>query len=618
MRKCLNIISLIVVLCLTWNYSFSQEALTGLQVNSALEKAYKDGVSLKSSKSTDTLELPFFDDFSFHSAYPDSRKWSDNYAFINSTYPVNPISFQVATLDILNEKGELYPHASTQVFESDKLTSLPINLNYPASDSIFLSFFYQPQGLGDPPGERDSLTLEFYSPVAQDWFWIWSVTGKNLQPFQQVLIPVNNPIFLKKGFKFRFKNYGSLPKNPSVPGTIGNSDHWHIDYVYLNRNRSGSDTLIKDVAFVRPLRSLLNNYESVPWDHFQLGKLTEMGAKLPMYYKNHDNIVRNVSRDFIIKNLLNGNIVRNFSGGAENLNPWQLREYLPDIAYTYTASATDSAIFEVRAFLTTDAFDKKTNDTVKYVQKFTNYYAFDDGTAENGYGLTGQGTENARLAYRFQTFKIDTLRAVKIFFNKTLNDASRKYFLLTVWNEIGGKPGEVIYQQENVRPEYAEGLNAFYTYHLENPVEVPMVFYIGWVQQSTDFLNIGFDVNRNNRLRIFYNIDGNWRNTSFNGSLMMRPVLSSTALPTGIHNPTLFSLRVYPNPTTGNVYLEIPESENTRELFVYVYDVHGRLLINTRLTDSQLDLSRLPGGIYFLRLSGSNTLSQTHKIILAR
>lgn len=618
MRKCLNIISFLLILSLPGNYSFSQEALTGLQVNSVLEKAYKDAVKLKSSKSSDTLELPFFDDFSYQSVYPNSQKWSDNFAFINSTYPVNPVSFNVATLDILNEKGELYPNASTQVFEADKLTSLPINLNYPSSDNIFLSFFYQAQGLGDPPGERDSLALEFYSPVEEDWFWVWSTAGESLQPFQQVLIPVSESNFLKKGFRFRFRNYGTLPRNPSVPGAVGNSDHWHIDYVYLNRNRSDADTLIKDVAFVKPIGSLLNNYESVPWDHFQLGKLTEMGAKLPMYFKNHDNIIRNVSRSFVIKNLQNGNIVRSFSGGAENLNPWQLREYLPDIAYTYAAPTADSAVFEVKAVLTTDAFDLKANDTVNYIQKFTNYYGYDDGTAENGYGLTGQGTENARLAYRFQSFKIDTLRAVKFFFNRTLNDASRKYFLLTVWNEISGAPGEIIYQQENIRPEYEEGLNTFYTYHLENPLEVPMVFYIGWVQQTTDFLNVGFDMNRNNRTRIFYNIDGNWRNTSFNGSLMIRPVLSGTALPTGIQNPKLFSVKVYPNPTTGLVYLEIPDSEKTNDLSIKVYDLHGRLVLNTSFNQTSLDMSRLPGGIYFLRLSGRSNLSHTHKIILAR
>ena len=112
-------------------------------------------------------------------------------------------------------------------------------------------------------------------------------------------------------------------------------------------------------------------------------------------------------------------------------------------------------------------------------------------------------------------------------------------------------------------------------------MEVPLVFYVGWVQQTTDFLNVGFDVNRNNRSRIFYNIDGNWRNTSFNGSLMIRPVVSSTPLPTGIQNPKLFSLKVYPNPTTGTVYLEVPDSENTNDLSVQVYDIHGRLVLNT-------------------------------------
>jgi len=431
-------------------------------------------------------------------------------------------------------------------------------------------------------------------------------------------VPVTNPDFLKKGFRFRFRNYGSLPRNPSVPGTIGNSDYWHIDYVFLNRNRSASDTLIRDVAFVRPLRSLLNNYEAIPWTHFEAGKLTEMGARLPLYYRNHDNIVRNVGRSFFLKNILNNTVVRSFSGGAENLNAWQLREYLPDIAYTYAAPSTDSAIFEVKAFLTTDAFDRKGNDTVRYIQRFANYYAYDDGTAENGYGLTGQGTENARLAYRFNAFVSDTLRAVNVFFNRTQNNASQRPFLLTVWNEINGLPGEIIYQQENTRPEYAEGLNVFYSYLLNTPVKVPQVFYVGWVQQSADFLNVGFDVNRNNRTRIYYNFDGNWRNTSFNGSLMIRPVLSAVPLPTSVRKPRIITFRAYPNPTSGFLYFDIPANENLTNLDVSVYDLHGRLVMNTKGTARNIDLSGLPSGIYFIRLSGGHILSQTHKIVLAR
>lgn len=618
MRKFLSTILLSSFFPIACISVFSQEVLSGIQVNSAIEKAYKEKFFIKSTKSADTLELPFFDDFSYPSVYPDPQKWADNYVFINSTLPVNPKSYKVATLDILNEKGEIYPHASTQIFSADKLTSLPINLNYPPGDNIFLSFFYQPQGLGDPPGDRDSLVLEFFSPVTMEWFHAWATTGSNLQPFTQVMVPITNPDFLKKGFRFRFRNYGSLPRNPSVPGTVGNSDHWHIDYVFLDRNRSAADTLIRDVAFVKPLGSLLNNYEAVPWTHFEAGKLTEMGARLPMSYRNHDNIIRNVGRSFTIKNAITGITVRSFSGGAENLNPWQLREYLPDIAYTYAAPSADSAIFEVKAFLTTDAFDRKGNDTVRYIQRFTNYYAYDDGSAENGYGLTGQGAENARLAYSFTAFVSDTLRAVKIFFNRTQNDASQKPFLLTVWNEVAGLPGEIIYQQENVRPEYAEGLNTFFTYHLNNPVKVPQVFYVGWVQQSADFLNVGFDVNRNNRTRIFYNIDGNWRNTSFNGSLMIRPVLSAVPLPTFVKQPRIVSFRAWPNPTSGFLHIDFPDNENPADLSVSVFDLHGRLVLSAGANEHRLDLSGFPAGIYLIRISGSKVLSQTQKIILAR
>ena len=46
-------------------------------------------------------------------------------------------------------------------FEADQLTSKPINLNYPASENIWFSFFYQAGGLGDAPEKNDSLTLQF-------------------------------------------------------------------------------------------------------------------------------------------------------------------------------------------------------------------------------------------------------------------------------------------------------------------------------------------------------------------------------------------------------------------------------------------------------------------------
>ena len=52
-----------------------------------------------------------------------------------------------------------------------------------------------------------------------------------------------------------------------------------------------------------------------------------------------------------------------------------------------------------------------------YYQTFKNYFAFDDGTAEAGYGINGLGSRNAMFAYRFRSFIEDTLRAINICFN---------------------------------------------------------------------------------------------------------------------------------------------------------------------------------------------------------
>ena len=56
------------------------------------------------------------------------------------------------------------------------------------------------------------------------------------------------------------------------------------------------------------------------------------------------------------------------------------------------------------ATLITDEFDPKGNDTIHYNQVFNNYFAFDDGSSEGGYGINGQGSRNAMVAYRFKSF----------------------------------------------------------------------------------------------------------------------------------------------------------------------------------------------------------------------
>lgn len=66
----------------------------------------------------------------------------------------------------------------------------------------------------------------------------------------------------------QFYNKGSLNNNSFVPGLKANADQWNLDMVYLTSGRNPSDSTPNDVAFSRPLNSMLIGYESIPWKHF--------------------------------------------------------------------------------------------------------------------------------------------------------------------------------------------------------------------------------------------------------------------------------------------------------------------------------------------------------------
>ena len=121
---------------------------------------------------SDTLTLPFFEDFSHAIGYPDERRWTDNLVWVNNSFPKKAPNFGVATFDHLDAHGNPYHTLDKRVMVyADSLTSQPINLqfkrvgnqtiNYKPTDSIYISFFIQRQGIGDAPEAEDSLILYF-------------------------------------------------------------------------------------------------------------------------------------------------------------------------------------------------------------------------------------------------------------------------------------------------------------------------------------------------------------------------------------------------------------------------------------------------------------------------
>lgn len=559
-------------------------------------------------KNQTLLTLPFFDDFSRFPlpCYPDQSLWSDSLVYINNSYPVNPPSVGVATFDAVDARGNLYSSAGTRPFYADALTSRPINLKYSPSDNIYLSFYYQPQGLGEAPEEKDSLTLDFYAPKTGTWHRIWAVPGDTLRPFRPVILPVADTIFLQEGFRFRFRNIASLSNFTDDPGRIDNDDHWHIDYVYLNRGRTPGDTIPDDVAFVSLPGSVLKTYEAIPWSHYDAAANREMRPFLTYTCRNLFGVERKVDRALRIAGI-NLAYQYNFPPTAENIGPYAEMTYNPDLE-KFPSAGGDSALFRIRCWLTTDTVSIRKiyrwNDTVEFVQKFSNYYAWDDGSAEFGYGLSGQGAEVARLAYRFTGFKRDTLRAVMMYFNRTLNDVNQVPFDLAVWNNRNGQPGDLIYRQESINlMPYFDGLNSFHTYRLDEAVALPDTFYVGWIQTATTFLNVGFDVNRVHNNQIFFNINGTWKNSKFAGSLMIRPVVGKPLVSGAEQHPVQESLRLWPNPASDYLRLQLSGNDGLQVKDVSVVRSDGTVVWRSSSLPEFIGLERFPEGLYMVVVS---------------
>ena len=583
----------------------AQEVITGLQSDYRIKNIMKKSEANKRLIAEDTLLLPFFDDFSGNSIFPDSTKWNDNFIFVNNTYSDQQITAGIATFDALNNSGRMYDVASSSGFMADQLTSQPVDLTYSASDNIWLSFFYQAGGLTDPPEANDSLTLQFFAPIENKWYSVWRAEGNTNKRFIPVIIRVDKNYFLQKGFRFRFSNYASLSQNLSDPSMVGNCDIWNIDYVLLNKDRNSADTVFADVALTLPLRSLLKSNEAMPWKQFSQVFLQEMGSSIPVHYRNNDLITRNVTRNFDIWDVYTNSLVHSFSAGATNISPQTSIDYNANLVYTFNSGNSDSALFRITASLKTDDFDPKENDTLVYYQVFKNYFASDDGTSEGGYGINGLGSRNAMVAYKFISFIQDTIRAIRICFNDSYLDANKREFDLMVWDDNNGFPGNVLYTREEAMVEQGNAINGFYNYTIPEGVVVNNVFYIGWKQRSESFLNVGYDINTSHKGKQLYWLNGEWTQSQVPGSIMIRPVVGSPLLITSVKD--IFDkkrnlMNIRPNPAIDHINIDQGELQLLGSSYITITNLSGHELINIPFSE-RIDISSLHEGMYILVIS---------------
>lgn len=601
---------------------WSQEVLLPLQSRP---------VAPQSKSVTTVATIPFFDDFV--GAMPAPQRWQPGGVTVEDGHGLQPPTVGVATLDALDASGHLYEQAVTSLFPADTLCSQPIRLDsLSATDSVVLSFYYLPGGgqgnlwerVGDGPDVTDSLFLDFYRATDSSWVTVWfregvtvdSLVASTGRDWQYVEVAITDSVFFDSTFRFRFRNLCSLPVT-AKPGLAGNCDYWHLDYVYLDRGRDTmSQPVFRDVAFVNAAPSMLSAYRAMPARHY---RTTDMAGSLSMVITNLYNSDLATQYTYAVVDA-QGDTLHVYDGGYENApaflpgGNYQTAQThaTPPVEYSFpelTGPTTYTVVHSVREGV---AGDQRTcNDTVRYRQVFDNYYAYDDGTAENGYGLTSTAS-HLYLAYRFDLNVRDTLTALDLYFNRTANgDNELVPFRLMVWAENNGRPGSVLYTDEHLRHPEFEGLNRYHRYVLELPVVVTGRVFVGFVQDNNYYINLGFDRSLNTSNRIYYHTGTDWQQSILSGSLMMRPCFGASAT-VGIEEQRAErgAWSVYPNPASERLMVEgLPEGS-----LLTLYDMTGRLVFTTH--SCQMGVSELANGVYILRCVAPEGSVSMRKVII--
>ncbi len=578
----------------------------------------------KSAAEEPLLTLPFFEDFSIVSVFPDPAKWSDRCAFINTSFDIDAISVGVATLDAIDEYGEVY-NISKRPFSSDTLTSRGFDLSsysFPG-DTVKLSFFFQCGGRGEIPEFGDSLLLEFYSPVSKQWSRKWDTTLNYSTDFRQVILVIDS-MYYKSGFRFRFRNYTSVsPENVfGGEGAVANADCWNLDYIMMNTQPVSEHNSINDITLTEPPRNLLGFYETVPWLHLNSAQeLTRNYITYPIRNLNKNGEPKNVGRNYYVKDLNTG-ITMSYEVIRDPFVPDTLVRMVDMFTAPFVREDdSDEGTLEVVSYLVPDANQFLQNDTSRSFIHFRDYYAYDDGSPELGFGIN---TNGALLAYRFRVFQTDTLRAVDFYFNKIKEILYAELtFRLCVWEDYHGKPGELLYESpETYSPDYSSDLPKFKRVFINTNQDLVVTdtsLFVGWKQETDQFINLGYDVSRNNLSRLFIHEGDHWyspANSLFPGTPMIRAVFGNKNIVNDIPEipDTGSDVVLYPNPVSQILHIR---SAETKIRGISVVDMTGRFLLNEEGNRNSIDISSIPPGIYQVIISASGNVQIHRKIIIA-
>lgn len=554
------------------------------------------------------LSLPFFEDFTQESLQPDPALWeAGGSVYLSNTMPVGHFSRGVAVFDACNAANVPYDTMDRGLLvQADTLTSLPIDLSgYSLADDLALSFHYQAKGNGFFPKPGDTLYVFMLQKNGQ-WKQVWERGGDTSETFRLAYLQLRDTLFFHSQFQLRFLNKATIG--------ISNSN-WVIDYILLDANRSIGSYRIDDVAFTTPPENLLSEFTAMPWRHFKTDPARFTAPQLNARLRNNGSQAGPISWGYSARETHSGTLLGSGSGSV-NFSPEEEKTLSTPVFEfaSFTPSGTGEAV-EIRTSYYCNSLypdEPIENDTITQVQHFDNYFAYDDGSAEQSYFLTTYPNAPGETAIEFAAYVPDTLRGVSIYFAPQVPPATYKEFSIAIYRElsINGGMDSLIYQQDYFFPRYSGEVNVPVNYVFESPVALGAgPFYVSIVQPAggfSDSLYIGLDRNRTAGNYRYFNVGGSWQSSQIEGALLVRPLLGAP-VPSGIKTskPQQLDFRLFPNPAHTQLQLESPGL--TGVLQYQVYDFRGRILQNGNWQPGQaIDIQGLPEGIYLLKLQDTS------------
>jgi len=583
------------------------------------------------------MKLPFWDDFSFTNGkdHPNDSLWQYGHSvWVNNGMAINPPTIKVGTFDGIDSLGRPYSiNSAIAKGVADKLISRPLRLDLVdplKRDLVFISFYYQYEGNGEQPDPGDELSLWFKND-STEWKKIWSVgvdTTSDNTKFIPVKLQIGDTHYFHDNFQFRFQNFARLS---------GPFDTWNLDYVYVSNGEVQYTPQFGDFpdrALASPLSSFLKQYQSIPVKHFLVNPDSLMvhpsitvtnqrtDQSVQANYPQPVNLDALLTVGSRLKKVTSVTTVPFYSVPAKEVFYGQPTIFSLDTIHSFNSLdlKTDSIALKFGIKISTKdnvlkigssqgdfdtlvykGIDFRYNDTTSTSFVLKNYYAYDDGVAEYAVTLTQPG---ANLAYQFDMMysQPDTLAAVDVYFPH-VGDETDQVVLFKVWSDLSSRPLDslvlTIKRTEN---------NNFIRVPLDQGILVKGKFFVGWKQNSTAAIGVGFDKDSDSGNKIFYNTAGTWvQSKDLHGNLMIRPVFGNKAigLITGVKEERIFA---YPNPNRGVFYL--PASSQGIQLI----DVAGRRISfveESSFDQKQITISNPSSGLYLVRyFSGSQWCSE--------